>query len=88
MGMLWLDDDPDLGLLAKVTRAAEHYARKHGKPPNVCYVHPSALGGDEAVDGPVPILPLETVLPHHLWLGVSDTRARKRRRRRRRKASR
>ena len=82
VGMLSLDDDPDIDLAAKVARASAHYEDKHGKPPNVCYAHPGTLGQCEAVAGPVTVLLLETVLPNHYWFGVSDRRSLRQRRRR------
>ncbi len=44
--LLCFDDDPRKGLEEKVQRAATHCERKCGHPPNLCYVHPSALSAD------------------------------------------
>ena len=43
-GLLWFDDDPRKDLVEKVLRAAAHYERKYGQAPDLCFVHPSALG--------------------------------------------
>jgi len=46
VGLLWFDDDPKHTLTEKITRAAKRHREKYGAPPNLCYVHPSALGGN------------------------------------------
>ncbi len=81
-GLLWFDDDPRKELEEKVQRAAVHYERKHGRPPNLCFVHPSALDGDGKQPirkaGDVEIRTGRSVLPNHFWLGViKDTRTRR-----------
>ena len=81
-GLLWFDDDPRKGLEEKVQRTAAHYERKHGRPPNLCFVHPSALdgGGKRPIRkvGGVEIRTGRSVLPSHFWLGVIEN-TRKRR---------
>jgi hypothetical protein len=44
VGLLWFDDDPGRRLEDKVLRAAAHYERKYGQPPNLCFAHAAALG--------------------------------------------
>jgi hypothetical protein len=43
IGMLWFDNDPKVNLDTKIERAALYYARKYGKNPTLCFVHPSML---------------------------------------------
>lgn len=85
-GLLWFDDDPRKQLEEKVQRAAMHYERKHGQPPTLCFVHPSAFNGngkrgkqDDRCGrrgvkkaGGVEIRPGRSVLPDHFWLGVAE----------------
>lgn len=73
VGMLWLDEDRDRTLSARVGQAAEYYSQKYGTRPNVCVVHPRTLGGDEA-RGPegMRLSSSPTVLPGHFWLGVDE----------------
>ncbi len=71
VGMLWFDDDPQKALAQKVREAAAYYRRKYGEP-NICFVPPQALPqGSLSVAG-VRVLPLATVPPEHLWLGVEE----------------
>ncbi len=73
-GLLWFDNDPRRGLLEKVERAADHYHRKYGHRPNICFVHPSMMREDKEVmrmDG-VEVRPGQAVLPYHLWIGVEE----------------
>jgi hypothetical protein len=43
IGMLWFDNDPKANLDTKIERAALYYAKKYGKSPTLCFVHPSML---------------------------------------------
>lgn len=75
VGLLWFDDS-GRDLVEKVKPAVRRYVEKFGRPPAVCYVHPSAL------DSPVTVLDVdgvvlrvearEWVLRHHLLVGVED----------------
>jgi hypothetical protein len=79
-GLLWFDDDPNRKLEHKVLRAATHYERKYGQPPDLCFVHPSILDGNGGRGkrsgvrkvGGVEIRPGRSVLLHHFWLGVAE----------------
>lgn len=75
-GLLWYDDDPGRDLAEKIGRAARRYRQKFGSPPDACYVHPSALGGNGQVHkvGGVRITSLPSVLRHHFWLGQEEQR--------------
>jgi hypothetical protein len=72
-GLLWYDDT-NRDLADKVGRAARRYKQKFGVDPNVCFVHPSALGDNGKVNkvGGVRIAPWPTVLRHHFWIGRND----------------
>ena len=72
VGMLWFDDSAS-ELVDKVTQVTRYYRSKHGAAPNVCYVHPSALGGkEEASVGDVRVKSGSAVLRHHFWVGRED----------------
>jgi len=73
-GLLWYDDNPARDLAEKVGQAARRYRQKYGIPPDVCHVHPSALGGDGRVQkvGRVRVSSQPSVLPHHFWLGQEE----------------
>jgi hypothetical protein len=74
-GLLWYDDNPGRDLVEKIGHAARRYRQKFGAPPDACYVHPSALGGDNGkarnIAG-VLVSPLPSVLRHHFWLGREE----------------
>lgn len=75
-GLLWYDDDPNRDLTEKIERAVRHYQQKFGAAPDVCYVHPSALGGNGKARNPnggpmvggISVMSKPTVLRHHFWL--------------------
>jgi hypothetical protein len=70
-GLLWFDNSPARDLAAKVQLAAAHHLRKYGAEANACFVHPSALEAECAVDG-VRVRPLPSVLRGHLWIGREE----------------
>lgn len=71
IGLLWFDNDPEVDLAGKVTRAADYYRVKYGEDPNLCFVHPSMLTDKKSKRaGAVVICSNSTVLPHHYWIGV------------------
>jgi hypothetical protein len=47
IGMLWFDNDPKANLDTKIERAALYYAKKYGKHPTLCFVHPSMLASSD-----------------------------------------
>jgi len=72
VGMLWFDDSQEREVSAKVERAAQHYHKKYGLRPTVCFVHPSVLlGAHEPIDG-IRLRASNSVLPHHFWLGTEE----------------
>ena len=70
VGMLWLDADRKRPLQEKVARAVDYYESKYGRLPDLCLVHPEMLSEEEMVVGETKVHCMETVLPHHFWLGV------------------
>jgi hypothetical protein len=50
IGMLWFDNDPKVNLDTKIERAAMYYAKKYGKNPTLCFVHPSMLANSASRD--------------------------------------
>ena len=72
IGMLWYDNDKGRSLAEKVARAADYYRAKFGAQPTDCYVNRKALpDGVPPLVGSVRLHASRTVLPNHLWLGVS-----------------
>jgi len=72
IGMLWFDDTPQRPLGRKIELAMQHYRDKYGSSPNICYVHPDALGNDAPAESRLQIVAAEFILPHHLWIGVTE----------------
>ena len=73
IGMLWFDNDPKAGLSTKIERAATYYRTKYGKAPTLCFVHPSMLPTPVNQAAGVELRTSRSVLPNHLWLGISAT---------------
>lgn len=71
-GMLWFDNDPKTDLPTKISRAAAYYQKKYGQMPDICFVHPSMVGGNPVKSQGIEVRPTRQVLPHHLWMGVSE----------------
>jgi hypothetical protein len=67
-GLLWYDDS-DTDLAAKVLDAAERYEEKFGDRPNRCYVHADCLEKDKLHVNGIVVLPSQSVLPNHFWVG-------------------
>lgn len=72
-GMLWFDNDPKTDLRAKISRAATYYQHKYGKHPDLCFVHPTMLGGAalRAYES-IEIRPNRAILPNHIWIGLHE----------------
>lgn len=70
IGLLWFNNDPQLDLTSKVSKAAEYYQSKYGEAPDLCFVHPSMLSEPTVRAGAVVVCSNSTVLPHHFWIGV------------------
>jgi hypothetical protein len=71
-GMLWFDNDPKTDLPTKISRAAAYYQKKYGEMPDVCFVHPTMVGGAPLKSQGIEVHPTRQVLPYHLWLGVME----------------
>lgn len=73
-GLLWYDDDPERELAEKIKRVVQRYEQKYGTPANVCYVHPSALGGNGKVQkvDRVRVMSWPSVLRYHFWVGREE----------------
>ena len=67
MGLLWHDSKQPVDLV--VPLAAARYEARFGTPPNVCYVHPTALPDGECEIGGVRIASSARVLKFHFWMG-------------------
>ena len=71
VGMLWLDNDTKRPFEEKVQRAIDYYQQKYGCLPEICHVNPQMLGKSKKI-GEINVEPLQTVLPHHFWLGLKN----------------
>jgi hypothetical protein len=71
IGMLWFDNDIKSDLPTKIQRASDYYRNKYGRTPNVCFVHPSMLPAPVNQAAGVELRTSRSVLPNHLWLGIS-----------------
>ena len=78
-GLLWYDDNPGRNLAEKIEPAARRYRQKFGAAPEICYVHPSTLGGNGKVKqvAGMRVASLPSVLRHHFWLGREEKRQRR-----------
>ena len=84
IGMLWFDNDQKTSIPNKVERAAQYYQNKYGVNPDICYVHPKMVKGEDEIKngsklaamkdqikiGKILVLINEMVLPDHFWIGV------------------
>ena len=50
-GMLWFDNTPNITLKTRIEKAAEYYRKKYHQQPNLCLIHPSMMGKDQAEAG-------------------------------------
>jgi len=76
IGMLWYDDSPT-GLKERVERAADYYIEKHGRQPNLCFVHPDMLKTEEGKAKGVVIRKGKGIMPGHFWIGVDESQVKK-----------
>ncbi|MEI6291736.1 MAG: hypothetical protein WCP19_15045 [Chloroflexota bacterium] len=78
IGMMWFDNDPAKALSLKVDQAAAFYQKKYGSKPDVCMVNPVNLPANPDASGienggaSIRLLPLQSILPGHLWIGRDD----------------
>lgn len=86
IGMLWFDNDQKTSIPNKVERAAQYYQKKYGVDPDICYVHPKMVKGDDSSKketkkepikiGNILLLINEMVLPDHFWIGIKTAKDR------------
>jgi hypothetical protein len=73
-GMLWFDNDPKTDLPQKIDRAAQYYTKKYGQNPTLCFVNPKMIGQQAPEKtkekAEIEVKASETILLHHLWLGI------------------
>ncbi len=70
-GLLWFDNSPKT-LTEKIESAAKRYREKFGQSPDTCFVNPRDFDTQTpAQHQGVTIGTKATVMPNHLWLGVS-----------------
>lgn len=84
IGMLWFDNDQKTSIPSKVEKAARYYQKKYGVNPDLCYVHPKTVMGENGKKngkkktannqplkiGQILVLKNDKVLPGHLWIGL------------------
>jgi hypothetical protein len=75
-GLMWFDNDPRTTLAVKIQKASNYYQKKFGRPPELCLVNPSMLGGNQMEasleQAHITIRAYQPVLPGHLWIGVEE----------------
>jgi hypothetical protein len=72
-GMLWFDNQKDKSFAQKLQGAVDYYAKKYGRTPDLCLVHPSMLEGQDITGKTgLTVRPYRPVLPGHIWVGISD----------------
>lgn len=74
-GLLWYDNSSSY-LGDKIAKAAERYKQKFGIQPDTAFVNPRDLEVNTPVKVPnakdLKVQPKHTILPNHIWLGVSN----------------
>ena len=70
IGLLWFDNDPQIDIRTKLTRAVAYYQKKYGQTPDLCYVHPSMLAEKPINTAGVDVQPDQMILPNHFWIGL------------------
>jgi hypothetical protein len=72
IGMLWYNDTKSASLQEEIEAAADHYFSRYGRRPEICFVHPITLEANPVSVPGITILGKSTVLPNHLFLGMSN----------------
>lgn len=67
-GMLWYDNFSDQKFPERIRRAVDYFNEKYGKTPELCFVHPDMINGENRNDLPVKIVPDKKVLHNHIWI--------------------
>ncbi|MBC7260684.1 MAG: hypothetical protein H5T63_01610 [Chloroflexi bacterium] len=73
IGLLWFDDNPKIPLATKIENAARRYRERFGKSPNVCYVHPKTLAGEQNLPAHVRVIESISIQPNCFWIGVNSS---------------
>lgn len=68
-GLLWYDASSS-DITAKILQAAARYQQKFGVKPDTCFVNPQDVPQKASVQG-IHIKSKSTIMPNHIWLGVS-----------------
>jgi hypothetical protein len=71
-GLFWRDNEVRRDLDSSISRAAAYYLRKYGTRPDLCFVHPSLLGGKAPRLEGIQILPSRGLQPDQLWIGAQE----------------
>lgn len=75
-GRLWLCDTKET-LITNIQKAADLYLKLHGKPAQLCMVHPALLKnviteGTAFSTGAITVRPYSNIPAGHLWIGRED----------------
>ena len=82
IGLLWFDPDKRRSHQQKLDDAADRYAERFGRLPNLCHVNPDEVFAHDSIR----IQPDPAVLKNHLWVGFDEEAVQARPRRRRKSA--
>jgi len=69
---MWFDNDPHRPLEEKVKKAVQRYREKFGRVPNICYVNPDLLSGDEIRLKSVRVVASSRILPNHFLVSFAE----------------
>jgi hypothetical protein len=67
-GLLWYDKSPDY-IGKKIEAAAKRYMDKFGVTPDCAFVNPADFKVERV--GSIIVKPKSTIMPNHIWLGMS-----------------
>lgn len=73
IGMLWFDENSEMGITQRIKRASDYYHSKYGHKPNLCFVNPETIGGKQVLPGSaMKVKSSPTLLHDHFWIGVEE----------------
>ena len=67
-GMLWFDDEKQVDMKDKVSKAINFFQSKYGQLPRACYVHPLSLDKEIILDESIKVYPNTRMIKNHIWL--------------------
>lgn len=70
-GLLWYDASAS-PIDRKIADAVKRYQEKFGVAPNTCFVNDKDYRADASHSPQLRIAAKQTILPNHIWVGVSD----------------